>query len=92
MALMINYDLGKPGQNYEKLKKAIDDNVVDWAKVTESCFLVQTSKTCSQLFAILAKVVDNNDRLFISKLSGEAHWHNALCGDDDRIRKILNTQ
>jgi hypothetical protein len=38
--LLVTYDLNKPGQNYEELKKYIDK--FDWARLSESSYAIET--------------------------------------------------
>ena len=44
--------------------------------------LIRTDATCVQVRDKLMTVMDNNDRLFVGKLSGEAAWNNVICENE----------
>lgn len=84
---IIVYDLCKPGRDYDALYDAIK-GLGSWARVTESTWLVSTDLSSSQIRDTLAQEMDENDRLFVGKLTGEAAWHNTRCGNEE-IKKRL---
>ncbi len=88
MAKLITYDLCTPGKDYSGLISAIKSYPL-WCKVTESCWIISTPKTCVQVRDHLNLYIDVNDRLFVASLTGEAAWVNVQCTDDG-LKKILN--
>lgn len=78
---VVTYDLCAPGRDYSSLHDAIK-SYPGWAKITESCWLIVSDDSCKEIRSNLLAQMDENDRLFIAKLSGEAAWHNALCENE----------
>ena len=75
---IVEYDLRAPGRDYESLYKAIKEYEA-WAHITESTWYIKTDSTCKQVRDKLLAVMDENDRLFVGELTGEAAWHNVIC-------------
>lgn len=70
---IISYDLSNPGRNYEALLKAIKQNRA-WARIGQSAYLVVTAETASELRDSLTKVLDANDKIYVSLLGSSAAW------------------
>lgn len=64
--LSINYDLKKPGRDYEPLYEAIRS--YSWCRILESCWLIDTQKTTGQVRDHLKSKVDSNDEIFVVRL------------------------
>lgn len=60
MIYSINYDLKRPGQNYDKLYEAIK-SCGDWWHFLGSTWLVDTSLSAQGIWDRLAPHVDKND-------------------------------
>lgn len=72
---VISYDLHKPGRNYESLYEAIKGVSGDWAHINESVWAVKSTQHSSgKIRDILKAKMDNNDNLFVGKLTSEAAW------------------
>lgn len=84
---IIEYDLRKPGRNYDSLYAAIK-SYEHWAHITESTWFIKTSASCVQVRDNLLQVMDANDRLFVAELSGTAAWNNVIC-DNDYLKNNL---
>lgn len=69
MVYLITYDLCKEGQDYEALYKAIKEITPAWCRFMKSAWFVYTSKSDEQIRDCLLPVMDNNDLLFITKVS-----------------------
>lgn len=80
----INYDLNKPGQNYDSLIEAIKQFATWWHHL-DSCWLVVTNLSAADIRDRLKPHLDRNDELLVAKLSGEAAW----AGFTDRGSKWL---
>lgn len=75
---IIEYDLRQPGRDYDALYKAIQDYGI-WAHVTASTWFIKTDETCAQVRDKLLELMDDNDRLFVGELTGNAAWYNTIC-------------
>lgn len=64
----INYDLKKPGQDYEKLYDAIK-SCGDWWHYLGSTWLVDTALDAKGIWARLAPHVDKNDIVLVIGLT-----------------------
>lgn len=70
MVLLISYDLnGKERPSaYTAVKRAIEGNATTFKKPLYSQWLVETTSSISAWQSMLLKVIDDNDRLFISRV------------------------
>lgn len=75
---LISYDLMAPAKDYSKLISAIKEYGT-YAKVLESCWIIKSSSDSTTIRNNLVKYIDENDKLFVCKLTGEAAWKNVLC-------------
>lgn len=83
---IVTYDLRAPGRNYDELYKAL--HAYNYAKPTESTYVIRTDKTCAQVRDHLVAHIDANDRLFVAELTGVAAWNNALAGSDALKKRL----
>ena len=60
----LTYDLHKPGQNYEALKKELKAST-NWWHYLQSTWLIYTSETANQLWNRIAPIIDKNDSVLI---------------------------
>lgn len=67
-ALLITYDLNKPGQNYSALYEAIKALGTAWARPLESVWIVITDDSCSEARDELSVHIDGNDQLLVVPL------------------------
>ena len=65
MIYAINYDLKKPGRNYEELYKAIKSCREYWWHYLGSTWLVDTNLSAAQIWERLSPHVDTNDRFLV---------------------------
>ena len=86
-SIILSYDLRAPGRNYDALYEKIKA-FPHWAKITESTWLLKTNKTCVQVRDEIASVVDSNDRVFVTKSTGDAAWKNVIC-DSNYLKENL---
>lgn len=83
---LVTYDLNTPGKNYYSLINKIKS--YSYAKVCESTWIIRSNSNAVQLRDELRHLLDSNDRLFVSKLTGEAAWYNCI-DTDNNIKKVL---
>ncbi len=87
---LITYDLTKPNRNYSALYDAIKGLSGTWAHVTESSWVVVgTNLTSITIRDTLAASIDNNDEIFIAKLSGEAAWRGLSTDQTEWLKKHI---
>ena len=67
--LFIAYDLNAPGQNYDSVRDAIKA-LGQWHQFQFSLFYVHTEHSAAEAFAVIAAVMDKNDRLAVIDASG----------------------
>lgn len=65
----ISYDLSKPGRNYDSLFEAIK-TLGAWCHALESTWVVNTTLSAGQVRDRLIKVIDSNDHLLVTELTG----------------------
>ncbi len=69
----INYDLRKQ-RNYQSLYDQIKA-YPSWCRPLESCWIISTNQSASQVREHLRAVMDADDGLLITQLNGEAAWY-----------------
>lgn len=65
-ALLVTYDLNKPGQDYSDFHKTIKSYT--WARLSESSYAIATTKNPKTVFEELSPHADKNDQLFVVTL------------------------
>jgi len=66
-ALLIAYDLNKPGQDYSGFYKVRDS--YPYAKLSESSYAISTTEAPAEVYKKLKEYIDKGDRVFIIKLA-----------------------
>jgi hypothetical protein len=69
--IQINYDLRKPGRNYQPVYDYIK-SFDGWAKPLASLWLVRTTKSASTVRDELLRLVDGSDRVVTFDVTGDA--------------------
>ena len=77
---IVTYDLISPGQNYSAIHEQVK-TYAKWARPTESTWVLVTDRSAKQIRDHLKSVIDEDDRLFVVKSSGEGAWHNTRCSN-----------
>lgn len=70
---IINYDLRKPGRNYDDLYKAL--NSYPHIHPMESCWIIKSSESEVTIRDKLKTTLDANDKLLVSVLNGWACYN-----------------
>jgi hypothetical protein len=83
----INYDLRKQ-RNYESLYERLKSYPTR-CRPLESCWLISTRQSASQIRDYLTEVMDKDDRLLVTRLSGEAAWTKNLGTEASRLVKAM---
>jgi len=72
----IDYDLRKPGRNYDSLIPAIKEIGTSWCHPLKSTWVIDTDYlSASQIAEKLHQHIDANDGLLVTRLQGEAAWY-----------------
>ena len=85
---MVGYDLNKPGQNYDKLIKALQEDFDNWWHHLDSTWIIKTNMTAMKILKKLQPLIDSNDELLVARLQGE--W--ASIGFNDKGTDWLKGQ
>lgn len=59
----------------------------NWCHPLESCWLIVSEKTASQIAEELFKVMDSDDGLLVTRLLNEASWYNL---DSEGMKDVTN--
>lgn len=82
---MLTYDLNNPGQNYDKLRKIIENEVSTsaWCHFWDSTYLFRSNNSASEIVDKLRPVIDDTDRLFVTeiKTGSDANYSGWLTDD-----------
>ena len=68
--VQINYDLKKPGKDYQPVYRYIKGHPS--TRLLDSCWLIRTSKSVSQVRDELTVLVDGNDEVAVFDVTGVA--------------------
>lgn len=71
-AVLITYDLNKPGQNYEKLYDKIKTFGAWWHHI-DSTWIVDTNLTVGEVNDRLLSVMDDSDSVLILNITGDTY-------------------
>lgn len=71
-ALLIGYDLDKPGQDYEKLYESIK-KLGAWWHYLDSTWIVDTKLTPQEAFDAIKPALDESDRLLIVNITNDVY-------------------
>ncbi|HIE8455886.1 TPA: CRISPR-associated protein Cas2 [Bacillus cereus] len=72
---LITYDLIGPNRDYDKISEKIK-TYPRWAHILESVWVIKSDKSTKEIRDELLSSIDNNDRLFVSRLTGQCSWNN----------------
>lgn len=83
-AFIVTYDLMKQGQNYTCITNKLKAYPTHW-HAQGSVWIIETSQSASQVRDSLMACLDQNDKLLVARLEGEAAWF----GYSDQIGRWL---
>jgi CRISPR/Cas system-associated endoribonuclease Cas2 len=69
MVYLITYDLNKSGQNYQVLYDLLEKYDYIRDPGLDSVWFISTTKTAEKLAEHIQNVLDENDRIFVTKLN-----------------------
>ena len=72
-AFIVTYDLHRAGQNYQCLTDKLESYPTHW-HVQQSVWIIATNQSAADIRDSLNGCLDNNDKLIVARLSGEAAW------------------
>ena len=70
-AYIVEYGLVNPDKNHPRLSKAIKEKYHYW-RILEFTWIIDASESASQIYEYLEDNIDQNDRLFVCQLAGDA--------------------
>lgn len=71
---IVAYDLSVPGQKYECLRKKLEGYGTYW-HLQQSVWIIRTSSSAPEVRDALLSCLDQNDKLLVAGLNGEAAWY-----------------
>lgn len=86
--LIVSYDLRQQGQNYKCIIEKLKAYKVHW-HMQGSVWILVTTDTAMQVRDNLISCLDDNDKLFVGRLGGEAAWHGHTADANKWIKSIL---
>jgi hypothetical protein len=86
--IQINYDLRKPGRDYESLYKYLRSHK-NHRRPLQSLWLVRTSKPVSTLRDEVKRHVDRNDKVLVFDVTGDAWASNWKDADTAWMKKYM---
>lgn len=70
---IVSYDLLNQGQNYQCITQKLKGYETHW-HIQGSVWIVETSDSAVQIRDYLMPCLDQNDKLLVARLEGEAAW------------------
>lgn len=86
----VSYDLRKQ-RNYEPLYERIR-SYGQWAHTLESSWVIVTDQSAAQVRDYLRGAMDQDDRLLVTRLKGEAAWFGLKDDVSDWLKRVLERQ
>lgn len=87
-AYIVTYDLKKSGQNYTCITGKLEKYPAYW-HMQGSVWIIESTKTAAQIRDDLVACLDQNDNLFVGKLSGEAAWQGFTTKGTNWLKSLL---
>jgi hypothetical protein len=88
--IQINYDLRKPGRNYQPVYDYIKSHD-GYAKPLQSLWLVRTEKSASTIRDELKNLVDSNDKIATFDVTGDSWATNFSDAHTDWMKGHMGT-
>ncbi len=70
-AYIVEYGLRNPEEGHPRLSRAIKDRYRYW-RILEFTWIVESSESASHIYDYLVSNIDQNDKLFVCQLDGDA--------------------
>jgi hypothetical protein len=86
-ALLVGYDLNRPGQNYHELIKFLQSQQ-NWCHPLDSTWIVLTTKTPSQFVDEIKRFIDSTDEVMVMNVTND-DW--ATFGLSTQVTNWLQT-
>jgi hypothetical protein len=72
---MVSYDLKTQGKDYSALIQALQEGYRSYWHCLDSIWLIVADQNHTQVRDYLVQHIDDNDRLIVADLGGNAAWH-----------------
>ena len=89
-AYIVTYDLHTPGQKYKCLSEKLEEDYYRSWRIQDSVWIIETSKSATQVLDKLQRCLDDNDKLLVAELTDEADWDAHPAKDLERLNDILD--
>ena len=73
MIYIVSYDLSNSGQRYDELISKIKESPA-WARLGGSAYLVESDKSATDLRNNYKSCLDENDKIYVGRVSAPAAW------------------
>jgi len=70
-AYIVEYGLRDPDKTHPRLSKAIKEKYRYW-RILEFTWIIEASGSAPQIYDYLEQKIDQNDKLFVCRLAGDA--------------------
>ncbi|MBA2714065.1 MAG: hypothetical protein H0U55_11015 [Rubrobacteraceae bacterium] len=70
-AYIVEYGLRDPDKNHPRLATAIKEKYRYW-RILEFTWIIEASESAPQIYDYLETKIDQNDKLFVCRLAGDA--------------------
>jgi len=70
-AYIVEYGLRDPDESHQRLSRAIKERYRYW-RILEFTWIVEASESASRIFDYLEPNIDQDDKLFVCRLDGDA--------------------
>lgn len=84
---LITYDLLKPAKDYAKLIAELEQ--LKAVKIEYSVWLLRNNASAEAVRDHLLPFIDDNDRLFVCVLTGEAGWRNLIVSTEKAKQTLV---
>lgn len=75
MVVLVTYDLNKQGKNYADLFTTLESMCTSYIRPLKSVWMLDTQKSIDDVSAAALKVMDPDDRLYVTRLvNDKAGW------------------
>jgi hypothetical protein len=76
-AYIVEYGLMDPDRNHPRLSEAIKGRYRYW-RILEFTWIIEASESAPRIYEYLEEIIDQNDKLFVCRLAGDAALSDAF--------------
>ena len=87
-AYIVEYGLRNPDENHPRLSEAIKERYRYW-RILEFTWIIEASESASRIYDYLEPYIDQDDKLFVCQLAGNAAIAFSLALPEIKLREGL---